>query len=721
MIRRMKAYRCLVRQYGPSGCALRVYHDFLRRTGRLKRRFPTWAWADRPLAYWLAEGVPPDGAGYRGFRASGPVRFFFPLGRPPQVPACLAGDAVEQAHRLLDGQFLYFSHAWGKLGFPDPQWLTNPFTGQSADGGVHWCDARDFLDRQGDIKYLWEPSRFAWVYALARAYAATGQEQYPQAFWQLLESWLAANPPNHAPNWQCGQEVAIRMMACCFALHAFWASPASTDERIARLVVILAASAERIDGNIEAAIGQRSNHGASEAAGLYTAGLLLPELAGAAGWRRRGKALLEAEARRHNWPDGSYVQHSMNYQRMTMQIYLWCMRLGQLNGEDFSPLTRQRLQRSCQFLYQLQDDAAGRMPNYGSNDGALVLPLNGCGYQDFRPAIGAMHFLTAGKRLYPPGPWDEDLLWLFGRGALEAPVEALPRSSAEFDCGGYYSLRGRESWAMTRCHSFRNRPGQADMLHLDLWWRGLNLLRDSGTFRYYDPPERRNEYFLSTAAHNTVTLAGQSQMVKGPRFQWFSLARSRFLGHWRQGDLDVLAGEHYGYRRLPSRAVHRRTICRMGEDCWLIVDDVLGRGAERADLHWHLPDCPAELTASAVRLATAAGPVGLEVACSAPGMECILRRGADEPDRMGWQSLYYGLREPAWTLRASVTAALPLRFISMVCLGGTSRFEQRATQGQLAWTLGAGPRTCRAELADLGRAGPAVRWIELGGQRLPIA
>ena len=28
------------------------------------------------------------------------------------------------------------------------------------------------------------------------------------------------------------------------------------------------------------------------------------------------------------------------------------------------------------------------------------------------------------------------------------------------------------------------RPSQADALHLDLWHRGVNLLRDAGTFSY---------------------------------------------------------------------------------------------------------------------------------------------------------------------------------------------------------------------------------------------
>ena len=124
----------------------------------------------------------------------------------------------------------------------------------------------------------------------------------------------------------------------------------------------------------------------------------------------------------------------------------------------------------------------------------------------------------------------------------------------------------------------------ADMLHLDLWWRGINLLRDSGSFSYYDPAENWDRHFLSTAAHNTLTVGGAEQMIKGTRFRWHSLVESRCLGRRRGKDIELWEGEHYGYRRLPSQATHRRTIGRLGEECWLVVDDVLGAGEDEDGL-----------------------------------------------------------------------------------------------------------------------------------------
>ena len=78
-----------------------------------------------------------------------------------------------------------------------------------------------FSPETGDLKFIWEPGRFASAYNLARAYWAIGDDSYAETFWQLIESWEQSNPPNHGAHWKCGQETSLRIMAWCFALYAF--------------------------------------------------------------------------------------------------------------------------------------------------------------------------------------------------------------------------------------------------------------------------------------------------------------------------------------------------------------------------------------------------------------------------------------------------------------------------------------------------------------------
>ena len=141
----------------------------------------------------------------------------------------------------------------------------------------------------------------------------------------------------------------------------------------------------------------------------------------------------------------------------------------------------------------------------------------------------AAHFLATGRRLLPTGPWDEDLLWLFGPAALEADRDEHPQPvSTGFEVGGYYTLRRDDSWAMIRCHTYRDRPSHVDPLHLDLWWRGLNILRDCGTYQYYIPGRGDIErYFKSIAGHNTVEIDGRDPIELVSRFLWLPWPKAR--------------------------------------------------------------------------------------------------------------------------------------------------------------------------------------------------
>ena len=49
----------------------------------------------------------------------------------------------------------------------------------------------------------------------------------------------------------------------------------------------------------------------------------------------------------------------------------------------------------------MQDPVSGRVPNYGSNDGALLFPLSACDYLDYRPALNALSVVLDAKPLYP--------------------------------------------------------------------------------------------------------------------------------------------------------------------------------------------------------------------------------------------------------------------------------------------------------------------------------
>ena len=91
----------------------------------------------------------------------------------------------------------------------------------------------------------------------------------------------------------------------------------------------------------------------------------------------------------------------------------------------------------------------------------------------------------------------------------------------EFKNSGYYIFKEADSLTFIRCGIYKDRPFQADNLHLDIWANGENLLRDAGSYKY-NTEEAFTKYFAGTASHNTVMLDDFDQMQKGPRFVWYN-------------------------------------------------------------------------------------------------------------------------------------------------------------------------------------------------------
>jgi asparagine synthase (glutamine-hydrolysing) len=431
---------------------------------------------------------------------------------------------------------------------------------------------------------------------------------------------------------------------------------------MARLVAMLAWHAERIEANHHYARSQRNNHGISEGVGLYTVGLLFPELADAFRWREVGRRILEEEGLRQIAEDGGYAQHSLNYHRLLLHDYLWVMRLAELNGQTFSPSLYDRIDRASELLFQLIDPSTGHVPNYGANDGALILPLANCDYMDFRPTLQASHYLGTRSRLFPPGPWDEMLFWLFGPEALSAPLTEQTLQPVSAAASGYYTLRGENTWAFLRCAEYRNRPSHADQLHADIWWRGVNVACDAGTYSYGEGHPWRNA--LSGArVHNTVTVDGRDQMIRAGRFLWLAWTQGRVRAVSKSPEAEYLEGEHDGYRAVG--VIHRRAVLRVAE-WWIVVDDLLGEGSHEARLHWLLVDAPYEFRKELghVMLSLGPGQYGVQVWSSLSGGISLVRGGTEEDKTRGWRSRYYAEKEPALSLVLNAGGPLPIRFIS---------------------------------------------------------
>jgi asparagine synthase (glutamine-hydrolysing) len=409
---------------------------------------------------------------------------------------------------------------------------------------------------------------------------------------------------------------------------------------------LVAAHAERIYRNIDYAISTHSNHTISEAFGLWLVGLLFPELKDSEKYFALGKRLLEQEAAAQIFPDGTYSMYSLNYHRFILHLYLYMIRLAELNQSSrsipvgpVSSLIINRVLSSIDYLSSLIDPQTGQMPVYGSNDGALVLPLNNCDFTDYRPLLQLGSYVTQKQPLFPPGPWNEDLFWFYGDIPLTPAPFPLERRS--FPQGGTYILRSTNSKAVIRCADHRARPSHADQLHVDLWMNGRNITVDAETYLYSGAGPWRNG-LAHTAVHNTVTVDHHDQMKMLTRFTWTNWSHGKVLRHAE----NFWQGEHDGYNRLADPVTHKRTVLSLGEDRWLVVDHLSAEKQHQYSLHWLLNDFPFEQQANSLLLSVDSWKCKTHFGILHGNGNFSLVR-ADPKSTRGWRSRYYGEREPA--------------------------------------------------------------------------
>jgi hypothetical protein len=242
------------------------------------------------------------------------------------------------------------------------------------------------------------------------------------------------------------------------------------------------------------------------------------------------------------------------------------------------------------------------------------------------------------------------------------------------------------SWAYLRAVNFSSRPSHADQLHVDLWWRGLNLAQDAGTYRYNDPPPWDNA-LARTAIHNTLTINGADQMTHAGRFLWLDWAQARLLscevaedGSWQQ-----VTAEHNGYYR--SGALHRRSLRMQRDGRWIVEDQILpanlaqpGLPGVTARLHWLLPDWPWEISETDqrcdVQLSSPHGSIRLQLeyppsfqSPAAPPVSLaragslVYGSGVVSPSR-GWVSPTYNSKAPALSLALEIRNTPPFTLTS---------------------------------------------------------
>ena len=519
-------------------------------------------------------------------------------------------EIIQIANHAIEGRIKGFSSV--ELDYGNPiNWHINPITGVEVDKNTKWYKISDFDSIRGDIKVVWEASRFTHFYYFARAYMITKDIKYYKAFSNQIDDWMSNNPYSYGANYKCGQEATLRMINAIITYSIFKFYGLTNDQDVLNLKKLIEGSYKKVLSNFFYAHKCiRNNHTLSEITGLIIG-------AWCSGDQKRLKKayeLMDKEIKRQFKSDGGYIQNSVNYQRFALQLMELILRIDKVTNYHISEYSKQLVLKAAHQLYQIQDET-GDVPNRGPNDGALIFPVTSCDYRDFRPVINSINYLINNSKLYEAGVYDEEILWFSDNSLKEIKTIKMERRSSSFYASGLFTIRHKDGFLMTILRDIDTRPGQMDQLHIDLWHKNLNILCDTGSYSYASD---LGKSLALTGAHNTVQVDEKEQMNKKGPFLVYDWSKSKNVKHTDKTFCGTMISKN-GYE-------HTRSI-KLDENSYEIVDIVSGKGSN-CYLRFHTP-CQINRADKYVELLNEAKVVA------------VLKTDGDIEIKKSYRSLYY--------------------------------------------------------------------------------
>ncbi|SNR71916.1 alginate lyase family protein [Dokdonia pacifica] len=521
-----------------------------------------------------------------------------------------------------NGTYTFFSSKKYDLGTAY-DWIVNSATGYRYDITKHWSEIEDLSAEAGDIKYVWEKARFSYLYDIIRHDYHNDSNQAAFVFSEI-ESFINQNPINLGPNYKCSQEISLRILNWTFALYYYKHSTHLTSERFEAILNSIYWQLHHVYNNINfSRIAVRNNHAITETLMLYISGLLFPFIPETKKWSRQGKKWFEQEIDYQIYDDGTFLQFSMNYHRVAVQLLTWGIRLSQLHNDTFTKAVYEKAKKSLDFLEASQDPVSKQLPNYGSNDGALFFKLTDDDYRNYQSQLDDLRAVLSGTVRQS----SESQGWY---GLQDLKIDPTRKDGIfSFRESGYYIIQEESVKTFIKCGSYKDRPAQADNLHLDIWVNGINYLRDAGSYKYNTSKEEL-DFFMGTKGHNTISVNGKDQMLKGSRFIWYNWIKNAIGNLSETTNNYVFEGQIEAFKHIGGYN-HKRKVDKIKNRLeWNVIDEVTLKKGDFIEQFWHInPDIEDLIEITAVN--RDGNPVEL------------LKNTA-------WYSSYYGVKIPSLQL-----------------------------------------------------------------------
>lgn len=510
MLEKTETYLKLLKQFGLRYSYFRIRYEISKKLGLFKLKFPqkklnhtyidlrTWKNKDYQSRFFLSD--------YNSF---------------PVTTLGNSETTKKYAQRVLNGEVLFFFNQWKTI--PQQEWNVHPVSKYKYKM-QHWSTLPIYSKTAGDIKYVWEKSKFSYLLYIARN-DYKFKEDHSQFVFDEIISWIDHNPPNTGPQYICSQEISIRLMNWSLLLFFYAKSESLTNEKWQKILNSIRIQIEHVYKNINfSRIAVRNNHAVTECLALYLIPTFFPFLNKALKFKKKGLQWFEEEIEYQLYADGSDNQFSFTYHRVKVQLLSWYLATAKANNEDIPQVIEQRAKATLQFLFNMMaNHQKGYLPNFGANDGSIYFKLNDCDYRDFRPQLIALADLLGVELqgLELSKDIKEDAFYFTEALTKRNHIISLnsQQGISDYENGGYVLINEDNVQTVFKTPEYKDRISQDDYFHLDIWVNGENFMMDTGSYLYNTTPKTFN-YFNGVQGHNTASVSGFNHLKKGPSFIW---------------------------------------------------------------------------------------------------------------------------------------------------------------------------------------------------------
>ncbi len=498
----------------------------------------------------------------------------------PREVLLIPNSDIYSYNKLVNGYYP-FSGEYVSFGDVAPNWHKNYFNNlESKSNNLDWWKISDFDLNLGDIKTVWELSRFDWVVQLA-IIAVSGDKHAINLLNSRLTDWINNNPYYKGLNWKCGQEASIRVLHLILAALILDQSNNSSKP----LISLIEAHIKRIAPTISYAIAQNNNHGTSEAAALFIGGhfLVLNGLVKYEKYETLGRKWLENRAMKLFSNDGCFSQYSVNYHRLALDTYTLCETYRRINNlTSFSNLLQNKIKKAVQWLEILTDPNTGDVPNIGANDGAQLFNMFNFGYRDYRKSVQWANLVFNDRLIYSITENQDKIFNQLGINVNSARKDnAIQEATLMGNEDGFFIYKRRDLLLVFRRPKFKFRPSHSDALHVDLWINGENILRDGGSYSYNISNEKIR-YYNGVSSHNSIQFDVRDQMPVLGRFLFGSWLREVEFKYENSNKDFIISSaylDHLKVYHMRELVINRNS---------LVVKDYYSGGYKTAELKWRL-------------------------------------------------------------------------------------------------------------------------------------